>query len=113
MDYRERKRLKDEINRGVPNTGIYKVDPDGLERENRSPIVIGGGIGLGISGPLGIGYMRSEGFWRSSPLGLFPDDYILVALGIMAGGALIGGALGWLYIRAVPTRRKRPKDAPP
>ena len=51
MDYRERKRLEDEINRGVPNVGIRKVDGDALEKENRSPIVIGAGIGFGFSGP--------------------------------------------------------------
>ena len=34
MDRRERKQLKDKIDRGVRNVGIYKVDGDALEREN-------------------------------------------------------------------------------
>lgn len=110
MDRRERKRLRDEINRGVRNAGIYKVDGDALAKENRSPLVIGGGIGLGLGGSWGIGYMQSDAFGRSSPLGLFPDDYLLVALGIIAGGAVIGAALGWLLSKVVPVRRKPPKD---
>ena len=43
MDYRERKRLEHEIDRGVPNTGIRKVDGDALEKENRSALVKGAG----------------------------------------------------------------------
>ncbi len=51
MDRRERKRLKDEINRGVRNAGIYKVDGDALERENRSPLFKGDRFSLSRASP--------------------------------------------------------------
>ena len=112
MDRREQKRLEDEINRGVRNVGIYKVDGDALEKENRSPIFKGAGIGIGLSGPLGIGYLQTTPFWRSSPLGLFPDDYVLVALGIIAAGPVIGAAIGWQASKDEQKDQEPPKDTP-
>ena len=71
MDRRERKRLKDEIDRGTLNVGIRKVEEGAYEKENRSPLVKGGGVGLGIGGTIGIAYAQSVGVFHQSPLGLF------------------------------------------
>jgi hypothetical protein len=112
MDYRERKRLEDEIDRGVPNVGIRKVEEGALERENRSPLVKGGAIGFSLGGAAGVAYVQSNSIFNRSPLGLFLDDYVLVMLGIIAGGTLMGAAGGWLFNKVVPKRGKSPKDAP-
>jgi hypothetical protein len=109
MDRRERQRLKNEIDRGAPNVGIRKVEEGAYEKENRSPLVKGGGVGLGIGGAAGVAYAQSVGVFHRSPLGLFPDDYVLVMLGIIAGGTLMGAAGGWLFNKVVPKRGKSPK----
>ena len=110
MDRRERERLQDEIDRGVRNVGIYKVDGDALERENRSPIFKGAAVGFGLGGSICVAYFRSDP--NRSPLGLFLDDYVLAGLLIWVGGTVVGAALGWLYRQSVPTRRKPPTGAP-
>ena len=108
MDRREWKRLKDQINRGMGNVGIYKVDGDALRRENRSPLVKGGVVGFTMGGIASVAYIRTNPLHNRSPLGLFLDDYALVWLLIWTGGTLIGAAIGWLISNAV----KPPKNSP-
>lgn len=62
-----------------------------------------------LGGALGLVYMRNSVL---SPLGLFSDDYVLVGLGIIAGGTAVGAALGWLASDATSTHGKPPKDTP-
>ena len=105
MDDRERKRLEDEINRGVPNTGIYKVDPDGLEKENRSPIFIGASSGFGLGCSVALAYVGVYSIFDPSPRYVSTSDHVMMLL-IMAGGAVMGALFGWLVGKYVPTRRK-------
>ncbi len=104
MDYRERKRLEHEIDRGVPNVGIYKVDPEGLERENRSPIFKGAVSGFGLACPAALAYIGFDIF-DPSPRHVSPADEAVMAL-IMAGGPVIGALFGWVVSKYVPTRGK-------
>jgi hypothetical protein len=112
MDRRERKRLENEIDRGMLNAGIRKVEEGAYERESRLPQVKGGAVGLSLSGPVAIYYGNHVGVFGMSPLGLFRDDYVLVMLGIVVGGTLLGAVLGWLVDKVVPKRAKPPKGAP-
>lgn len=109
MDRRERKRLEDEINRGVPNTGIRKVDGTALAKENRSPLVKGGGAGLTLGAVAGVAYLKQTDLFHRSPLGLFPDDYIIVFFAIIVGGMAAGAAIGWLIAREAARQRKSGK----
>jgi hypothetical protein len=108
MDRRERKRLEDEINRGVRNVGIYKVDEGAYERENRSPLVKGGSIGFGLGGAVGIAYGRSVGVHGQTPIGLFVGDYVLVMFGIIAGATVFGALLARELDKAARKREKSP-----
>ena len=112
MDRRERKRLKDEINRGTRNVGIYKVEEGAYEKESRLPMVKGGSVGFSLGGAAGVVYLQNHSIFDRSPLGLFPDDYVLVGLGIIAGGTAMGAALGWLADNLASEREKPPKDTP-
>ena len=112
MDRRERKRLEDEIDRGALNVGIRKVEAGAREKENRSPLVKGGVIGFSLGGALGVAYVQNNSIFNRSPLGLFLDDYVLVMYGIIAGGTLMGVAVGWLASNAISRRGKLPKDTP-
>ncbi len=108
MDDAERKRLEDEINRGVPNIGIYKVEEGALEREKRSPLVKGGAVGLGLGGYFGVAYLQAHGLYDRSPLRLFQDDYVLVGLLIIAVGTFIGAGIAWMVKEG--SFGKPPKD---
>ena len=108
MDRRERQRLKNEIDRGMLNVGIRKVEEGAYEKENRSPLVKGGGVGLGIGGAIGIAYAQSVGVFHRSPLGLFPDDYVLVMFAIIAAATAAGALLG----KVTSEPGKPPKDGP-
>ena len=110
MDDEERKRLEDEINHGVRNVGIYKVDGDALEKENRSALVKGGAVGFSIGGAAGVAYMQNTSWFNTSPLGLFIDDYVLVALLIVAVGTFAGAGLAWMVKEG--SFGKSPKDTP-
>src|ERR1043165_9440493 len=112
MDYRERKRLEDEINRGVPNVGIYKVDGEAYERENRSPIFKGAVAGFGLATNVALAYVGVDlySIFPRSPRRPTTDGDELVMVLIMAGGTVLGAVAGWLYRKFVPTRRK-PKGA--
>src|ERR1044072_1823488 len=109
MDRRERKRLKDEINRGVRNIGIYKVDGDAFEREDRVPIdkcaVVGFGLGVNVA----FAYVGVYSIFDPSPRHLSTEDNVVMAL-IMAGGTVMGATFGWVVRKYVPTRRTSPKD---
>lgn len=111
MDRREWKRLKDEINRGVRNIGIYKVDGDALERENRSPIYKGAVVGFGLACPAALAYVGVYSIFDPSPRHVSSEDNVVMVL-IMAGGTVMGATFGWLVRKFVPTRRKPPKDTP-
>jgi hypothetical protein len=106
MDRRERKRLEDEINRGVRNVGIYKVDGDALERENRSPIFKGAVLGFGLAVNVALAYVGVYSIFDPPPPRLSPDDDALVMGLIMAGGTVMGATFGWLVNKVVPKRRK-------
>src|ERR1043165_877265 len=112
MDRRERQRLEEEVNRGWLNAGIRKVEEGAYERESRLPQVVGGTVGLSLSGSVAAYYGNHVGVFGMSPLGLFPDDYVLIMLGITAGGTLLGALLGWLVDRVSPKRAKRPGRPP-
>ncbi len=62
MDRREQKRLEYEIDRGVRNVGICKVDPEGLERENRSPIFKGAVVGFGVAVNVALAYAGATAY---------------------------------------------------
>lgn len=111
MDRKERKRLEHEINRGVPNVGIRKVEEGALERENRSPLVKGGAVGFSIGGAAGVAYLQNTSIFNRSPLGLFLDDYVLVGLLIIAVGTFIGAGLAWMVKEG--SFGKPPKDTRP
>lgn len=112
MDYRERKRLEDEINRGTLNVGIHKVEEGAYERESRLPVVAGGTVGLSLGGSVAVGYGGNVGVFGMSPLGLFSDDYVLVMLGIVVAGTVLGALIACGLSKIVPTRRKSPKGPP-
>lgn|GEM_PF-4914506 len=107
MDRREQKRLEYEIDRGVRNVGIYKVDPEGLERENRSPIFKGAVSGFGLACSAALAY-SGVNIFDPSPRHVSASDDVVMLL-IIAGGTVIGAAAGWLASKVVPTRRKPPK----
>jgi len=108
MDHRERKRLEYEIDHGVRNAGIYKVDEGGLERENRSPIFKGAVVGFGLAVNVALAYAGVYSIFDPSPPRLSPGDNVVMLL-IMAGGTAMGATFGWLVRKFVPTRRKPPK----
>lgn len=111
MDYRERKRLEDEINRGTLNVGIHKLEEGAYERESRLPVVVGGTVGLSLGGSVAVGYGRGVGVLGMSPLGLFSDDYVLVMLGIVVAGMVLGALIASGLSKIVPTRKKSAKGA--
>lgn len=104
MDRREQKSLEDEINRGVRNVGIYKVDPEGLEKENRSPIFKGAVSGFGFACPVALAYVGVYSIFDPSPRYVSSGDQVVMVL-ILAGGAVMGALFGWLVSKA-PTRGK-------
>ena len=112
MDRSEQERLEDDINRGVRNVGIYKVDKGALEKENRSPLVKGGGIGLGIGGMVAVAYGQNVGVHGMSPLGLFSDDYVLVMLGMIIGATAMGALIAMEIGKDTAAPETPPKDAP-
>ena len=103
---RDKKGLRDEINQGVPDTGIYKIDDKGFERESRSPVYKGivGGMAVGLS--LGGLYANYH-----SPLEIFavPGDIGLVLFGFLAAGSAIGGAFMWLVSKGSRNEAKPPR----
>ena len=109
LDRGEWKRLRDEINRGVPNTGIYKVDGEGLERENRSPIFKGAVVGFGLGANAALAYVGVYSIFDPSPGYISSNDNVVMLL-IWTGVTVIGATFGWLYDKYVPTRRKPPKS---
>jgi hypothetical protein len=101
MDRRERQRLKNEIDRGTLNVGIRKVEEGSYEKESRLPLVKGGSVGFGLGAAVAVAYAGQVGVFHQSPLGLFPDDYVLVMFAIIAAGT----AMGALLANAVGNRR--------
>jgi hypothetical protein len=95
MDHRERDRLKDEIDKGTLDAGIYKLEEGAYQKESRLPLVKGGTAGFVIGGAVAATYGENVGF--SSPLGLFVDDYVLVMIGMFIAGTVLGALLGWAY----------------
>ena len=93
MDRRERQRLKNEIDRGTLNVGIRKVEEGALEKENRSPLVKGGSVGFSLGAAVAYLYAGQVGVFNQSPLGLFPDDYVLVMFAIIAAATAAGALL--------------------
>jgi hypothetical protein len=111
MDRRERRRLKDDINRGNRNIGIYKVEEGAYEKESRLPVVKGGSIGFGLGGAAAVAYGRHVGL-DQTPLGLFLGDYVLVMFGLVAAGTVLGALLARPFSKAAPIRGKSPGDTP-
>jgi hypothetical protein len=95
MDRRELRRLKDQIDKGTLDAGIYKIeDPKAFKKEGKLPAYKGAGWGFSAGAAVALIYTRSN-----SPLGFYAGNMTLVFILCVGFGTAIGALLMWQFSR--------------